>query len=105
MKLFFTQNKEGKIMSWATIHMKEADCVTYEFEVDETDEKLVNEGVKDWVIVDGQLSTVDSDRKEKREQLEVKAQEEEQEVTLLKTKLETGQATLEETQKLLAKLL
>lgn len=85
--------------------MKEENSITHEFDVDETDEKLVNEGVKDWVIVDGQLSTVDSDRKEKREQLEVKAQEEEQETADLREKLKTGQATLEETQKLLAKLL
>lgn len=105
MKLYFTQNKEGKIISWSNILMKESNGVTHEFEVDETDEKLVNEGVKDWVIVDGQLSTVDSDRKQERDQAIIAAKEEDQEKQALKSKLESGEATLKETQTLLAKLL
>lgn len=105
MKLFFTINDENKILSFSNIKMQESNGITYEFEVDETDEKLVNEGVKDWVIVDGQLSTVDSNKKQLLAEAKQQEQLEQEQKNELKNKLESGEASLEEIQKLLAKLL
>lgn len=106
--MYFTKNKDGliAISNWP---IKETNAESFAFEVDEEVKKLVDEGEKDFQIENGELRIVDSTRKAERE-AEILRQKEEAQVleaekVELKTKLEKKEASLDEIQTLLAKLL
>ncbi len=108
MKLYFSQSAEG-LITHSSYPVKETGATSYEFEIEEADLLAVESGEKDWLIEEGQLSTIPSTRKqdqidaEEATRLENEALEKEKEE--MKEKLQKGQASNEEIQKLLAKLL
>ena len=104
MKMYFAQHVDGKV-TWASFPIKETNAKSYEFEVSEKDLKDVMEGEKDFVIENGELLLVESNRKQILEELKEEQKQELIEKQALKEKLEKGEATPEEIQTLLAKLL
>lgn len=104
MKMYFAQHVDGKV-TWASFPIKETNAKSYEFPVSEKDLKDVMEGEKDFVIENGELLLVESNRKQILEEVNQQRQEEEIGKQALKAKLEKGEATPEEIQTLLAKLL
>ena len=108
MKLYFAKHADGAITT-ANWPIKETGADSFEFEVDEEVKKLVDEGEKDFQIENGELKVVDSTRKAEREAELAKRQTElevlQKEKAELKIKLEKKEASLDEIQTLLAKLL
>lgn len=108
VKKYFAKHQDGSI-STSNWPIKETGAESFEFEVDELDEAAVAEGTKDWVITDGQISTVESTRKadmEAAEAARLEAEEQKKaELESLKTKLSEGKASLSEIQTVLSKLI
>lgn len=104
MKLYFAKHQDESltIANWP---IRETGAESYEFEVDDEIKKLVDEGVKDFKIEDGQLLVVDSTRKAEAEAAKQQRIADLEELEEVKEKLEKKEATLEEIQTILSKLI
>lgn len=107
MKLYFTKHSDA--INYCNHPIKEEGAESFVFEVNEDDLVAVEEGSKDFVIVDGQLSIINSTRKADAEAAQASAEQREldlkKEKDMLIEKLEKGEATQEEKDQLLIKLL
>lgn len=108
MKIYYVEHNDGRITT-ANWPIKENGVESQVADIPEEDQKAVEEGVKDWVVTEGVLTTIESTRKADREALEVeqKAEAEAKQVELdsLKNKLSEGKASLSEIQLALSKLI
>jgi len=99
MKLFFVKHLDGSITT-SNWPITENDLEGVPYEVNEDDLALVQEGVKDWVIVDGAASVIDSDRKAKQDAAQQAAKDLAEQNKLRKIeliqKVNAGTATAEE---------
>ncbi len=108
MKLYFAKHEDGSITTanWPII---ETGAESFAFDVDEEVKNKIDEGIKNFQIEKGELKIVDSTRKADLEAEILKEKQKiealEQEKNQLKIKLENKEASLDEIQELLAKLI
>jgi hypothetical protein len=108
MRQYFAKHPNGNITTcnWP---IQETGAESYEFDVKEADLVAAQAGTKDWKIEGGKLSVVASTRKAAAEAAKAQAEAErgakKAELTSLKKKLEKGNATPEEVQIALSKLI
>lgn len=107
MKLYFAKRSDS--VTYCNWPIKETDAESYEFEVTEEDLRAVEDGEKDFAIVESQLSTIDSTRKADAEAAKAEAEQQalelQAEKEVLIEKLEKGEATQQEKDQLLIQLL
>jgi hypothetical protein len=104
MQIFFTNSEHGLTVS--TWPFEENGQNSQLLEIAEEDYEAVQNGTKEWALIDEQLQAVPSTRKADLEAEALsKEQAEAASRSLLKTKLETKTASLDEIQEALAKFL
>ena len=108
MILHFIKDKDGDL-TYSNWPIKENDLVSTPFEVSEEDKLAVEDGTKEFVLDDGKLMTMPSNKKAEAEAFLAEQKEIEdtkrEELEVLKTKLEKGSASTVEIQLALSKLI
>lgn len=104
MKYYFLQSSDGSI-TYCDYPIKETGSITYQFEVAEEQLALVEAGEKDFQIANGELSLINSTRKQDMEAQQAQVAQLISEKEELKSKLQNGTATDEDIKAALLKLL